>query len=157
MNSFSNALFISLFSLLFINACATGQNHPMIGASWVAQQDIIFAERSTIAFIQGGRLLERSNQRSRNAPYCEIQSNRQFDQPLTIAKGSRLKVLRVNHSTNSVLEVQMIFETRMQVESDAYPMVRAVSCFHWASQSDRHLSSEVIENTLRGVLRLEQK
>ena len=141
---------------LFISSCASMGDDPLVGARWVALQDITFPPRSTTVFIQDGKVLARSNRRDRFAPNCAIESTKRRNERLTIKKGSIFNILRVSYPTYDFDESITIYETRMKVESIDNRKVSEIQCNVRGNLAASHLSTETMQTTMNSVFALEQ-
>jgi len=142
---------------LLMSACASPGDDSLVGARWVALQDITFPPRSTTVFIQDGKVLERSNQRDRFAPNCGVESTKGRNERLTIKKGSIFNILSVTYPTTAFDEVITIYETRMRVESINHRNIRTIQCNERGNMAASHLSIETMQATMKGVFELENR
>lgn len=151
---------IVLFMLsgtFLLSACASLGDDPLVGARWVALQDITFPPRSTTVYIQDGKVLERGNKRDRFAPNCGVESTKGRNERLTIRKGSIFNILSVTYPTTAFDESITIYETRMKVESLNHRNIRSIQCNERGNMAASHLSTETIQTTMKGVFELENR
>jgi hypothetical protein len=149
------ALLFMAGGALLLSACASSGKDPLVGASWVAVQDITFPPRQTTIFIQDGSILERSNRRDQFAPHCSVGTASAQDEPFKIKKGVGFKILGVGYPSRPVNVTTTMRETRMRVEATNYPDISAITCSIWTSQDRRHMSTEAMQNTMKGLFALE--
>lgn len=139
---------------LLLSACASMSKNELVGSSWEALQDIEFPRRSTTLRIQDGRVVEA--RRDRFVPYCEVMATGSIRQSLTIRKGARFNITRVNYSSSTFNVSTFVYETNIRVEAKDYPDIRTFHCRVWGSQTDRHMSTRDMQNTMKGLFALEK-
>ena len=124
------------------------------GASWVAAQDITFPVRRTSVTMQDGEISQ--GRQNRGVPHCEVQARKSVNETLTIKKGARFNITRVNHSSEVFNTANTIFQTTMRVEAKEYPQIRTFSCRVWSNRPGSHVSAEQMQQAMQGLFVLEK-